>query len=143
MILTDIAIEHVYKGRKVSEPVTFTVHPFAEPEGEHAGLFEVMLSLRGSGEDKVRSGWVTLEQLAELYARELMVKRGLRLRVRPLAEGVYPDTFPGKKVPRSCVAPGSDFERLIKSVDRARPVSAGLRAQIALWDAPPEEEPEA
>src|SRR5450830_764471 len=115
MILTDIAIEHVYKGRKVSEPVTFTVHPFAEPEGEHAGLFEVMLSLRGSGEDKVRS----------------------------LADGVYPDTYPGKKVPRSCVAPGSDFERLIKSVDRARPVSAGLRAQIALWDAPPEEESEA
>lgn len=140
MILTDIAIEHVYQGRKASAPMTFTLHPFAAPEGEHAGRFELMLSLRGKGEEQVRSGWVTLDELAELYARELMAKRGLRLRLRPLEDGVYPDSYPGKKVPRSCIVPGSDFERRVRAVDRARPVSAGLRAQLALWDAPPEAE---
>ncbi|MBV8617342.1 MAG: hypothetical protein JOY84_00665 [Curvibacter sp.] len=140
MILTDIAIPHEYKGRKAPEPLHFTLHPFAETEGEHAGLFEVMLSRRGSGEDKVRSGWVTLDQLAELYARDLMQSKGLRLRLRPLPEVSYPDTFPGKKVPRSAIPKGSSFHLRILAVDRSKQVSPGVRALITQLEASPEEE---
>ncbi|MDD0837611.1 hypothetical protein PSQ40_03400 [Curvibacter sp. HBC61] len=138
MILTDIAIPHEYKGRKSEVPLSFIVHPFAETEGEHAGKFEVMLSGRGAGEDKARSGWVTLDELAELYARDLMVRKGLRLRLRPLEDGVYPDTFPGKKVPRSAIPKGSSFDLRILAVDRAKQVSPGVRALIIHLETPPE-----
>ena len=140
MILTEIAIPHEYKGRKAAEPLSFTLHPFAETEGEHAGLFEVMLSRRGAGDGKVRSGWVTLDQLAELYARDLMQRKGLRLRLRPAPDVDYPDTFPGKKVPRSAIPKGSAFDLRILAVDRSKQVSPGVRALITQLEAPPEEE---
>ena len=34
MLLTDIALTHVYQGGKAPEPVTFTLHPLRTDDGE-------------------------------------------------------------------------------------------------------------
>lgn len=128
-ILTDIAIEHVYKGKKSPKPLTFTMHPFENSIGEHAGCFEVVRELEDGGRKRKRSAHLKKVELAEMYARNLDEKFGIRLRLRP-ADTTYPDAPPGKRVPRSCIAPGSDFDRLVRRVDVAQAISPGLRDQL-------------
>jgi hypothetical protein len=135
-MLTDIAVEHEYKGRKVPAPVRFILHPYSATEGEHAGLYEVLRSQRGSGEEQVRSAFVTRAQLAELYARQYVERLGLRLRMAPAAGVAYPDSLPGKKVPRDLIPKGCEFDREVLAVDRARQVSEGVRAIVAQLEAP-------
>ncbi len=127
-LLADIAVVHEYKGRKAPAPQSFVLHPFCIRQGAHEGTFEILHSRRGV-EDPKDAGHVTREQLAELYARGLMEKLGIRLRLRP-AEDLYPDTLPAKKVPRGCIAAGSAFARQVEAVDTAAPLPAPLRAVL-------------
>jgi hypothetical protein len=127
--LLDISIEHTYKGKKAHEPLTFTMHPFTNTQGAYQGLFEILRDILETSKKRKRSAHVTVDELAELYARELLEQYAIRLRLRPVSDD-YPEAPPGKKVPRHCVVTGSDFDRLIKAVDVRRPISAGLRTQL-------------
>ncbi len=129
MMLAAITVAHTYKGKKTAEPQTFAMHPFAEKQGEHAGCYEIVHSRRGA-EAPEHSGYVTDDQLAELFARGLIETLGLRLRLQP-AEGLYPDSLPAKKVPRSSIAEGSDFARRVEAFEGRGPVTAGLRTVLA------------
>lgn len=128
-ILTDIAIEHTYKGKKSLVPLTFTMHPFENSIGEHAGRFEVVRDIENTGKKQKRSAHLTKVELAEMYARQLDEHFGIRLRLRPAGSN-YPDAPPGKKVPRTCIVPGSDFDRMVRRVDVGQPMSLGLRDQL-------------
>lgn len=129
-ILTDIAIEHVYKGKNSAKPLTFTMHPFENSTGEYAGRFEVFRDFEQGGKKRKRSAHLNKIELAEMYARNLDEQFGIRLRLRP-ADTTYPNAHPGKRVPRSCISPGSDFDRLVRRVDVAQATSPGLRAQLS------------
>ena len=128
-ILTDIAIEHVYKGKKSSVPLTFTMHPFENSIGPNAGRFEVVRDVESGGEKRKRSAHLKKVELAEMYARNLDEQFGVRLRIRP-AGTTYPDSPPGKRVSRSCIAPGSDFDRMVQRIDVDQAISPGLRDQL-------------
>ena len=130
-LLTDIAIDHTYKGKKAPAPITFRMHPFRNTHGDHAGLFEVLRDLKGGAKAKKRSSHLTLEQLAELYARGLPEQYAIRLRLRP-SNGTYPDSPPGKAVPLKCVEPDSAFARMVQAVVVSDPISTGLRVQLAI-----------
>lgn len=127
--LTDIAIEHTYKGKKTSAPVTFTMHPYRNAQCDHEGLFEVLRDIKEDGPKRKRSAHLSASELAEAYARGIIEQYAIRLRLRP-ASGAYPDSPPGKKVPLRCVVQGSDFDRMVRSVDVARPISQGLKRQL-------------
>lgn len=129
MLLTDIAIDHEYQGKKAATPLRFVMHPFINDQGENRGKFEVLGNLPGLGTTPKRSLHVTREELAELYARDLMGHLGLRLRLRPFT-GDYPDAPPAKKVPRRCITPGSAFDRSVDAIDLAQPISESLRVQL-------------
>lgn len=128
-MMTDISIEHTYKGKKTPAPVSFTMHPYQNSQGAHAGLFEVLRDLKEQPSKVKRSAHLTTSELAEAYARGLIEQYEIRLRLRA-ANGAYPDSPPGKKVPRHCVTPHSDFDRMIHAVDLSCPVSPGLRRQL-------------
>ena len=129
-MLTDISIEHVYKGKKSAVPLTFTMHPFRNSQGEFADLFEIIHTRKQGSKPVKRSAHVTEPELAELFARGLLEEHEIRLRLRP-AGGGYPDAPPGKKVPRHCVRPGSGFDRAIRIVDLTQPISSSLKAKLA------------
>lgn len=127
--LTDVAIDHVYRGKKSLVPLSFILHPFENSIGANAGRFEVVRDMSSDGRKKKRSAHLTKHELAEMYARGLDQQFDIRLRLRP-AKGSYPDSPPGKKVPRACIAPGSQFEKLVLGVDLSVPMSQGLREQL-------------
>jgi hypothetical protein len=131
MLLTDIAIVHTKKSRRGGPDETYLMHPFENSIGANAGKFEILRDITEPGHAKVkRSTHVTKTQLAELYAKGLIENYGFRLRLRP-GKGEYPGAPPGKKVPMSCIQPGSSFDRLMQGVDRKKPVSDELK-QILL-----------
>ncbi len=127
MILMDIAIEHTKKSRNGAPDSSYLMHPFENSVGANAGKFEILRDITESDHAKVkRSAHVTATQLAELYAREIIESYGIRLRLRP-SEGDYPGAPPGKKVPASCILPGSNFDRLKRGFDTSKPVSEELK----------------
>lgn len=130
-MLTDIRIDHEYKGKKLSTPRVYTMSPLRNQKGPFAGKFEILYTKRiAEGRKAKRSGHVTLEELAELFARELLREHGIRLRIRPI-DGDYPDSPPGKKIPARHIEPGSAFDRMVRSIDTGLPMPAGLRAELA------------
>lgn len=128
-LLTDIAVAHVYKGKNSTCPLAFTMHPFENSTGEHAGRFEVLHTREEGGKLKKRSAHLTKAELAELFAYGLPEKFNLRLRMRP-ASGVYPDAPPGKRISSKCVASGSEFDRMVRKIDVHAPASSGLKEQL-------------
>lgn len=128
-LLTDIAIKHVYTGKKSPAPLTFTMHPFENSVGEHAGRFEVIRSFEKDGKEQKRSAHLTKAELAELYGRNLHEQFGIRLRIRPTGDN-YPGPHPGKRIPSACITPGSDFDRMVRRIDSSQAISTGLREQI-------------
>ncbi len=131
MLLTDIAISHTKKSRKKGEPdQEFIMHPFENSQGEGAGKYEVLRNINGPGEKPVkRSAHVTLSELVELYAHNLLEPFQIRLRLRS-TNNDYPTAPPGKKVPARCIRPGSEFDRMVKSVSPKQPFSAGLSREL-------------
>ena len=131
MLLTDIVIKHTRKSRKGEPDATFVMHPFENSQGANAGKYEVLRDIVRTGQPKrKRSAHVSAAQLAQMYARELMPAFGIRLRVRSAAND-YPTPPPGKKVPLSCIQPGSRFEALVKKVDTTQPVDNALKLALA------------
>lgn len=131
MVLNDISIEHIRKSRVGGPGVVYLMHPFENSIGANAGKFEIIRDINEPGQPKVkRSAHVTATQLADLYARGVIEAYGFRLRLRP-NKGDYPDSPPGKKVPANCIQAGSNFDRLMRSVDKTKPVSEELK-QILL-----------
>jgi hypothetical protein len=130
-LLTEIAIEHTKKSLVGGPDAVYLMHPFKNSLGANAGKYEILRDITELGHAKVkRSAHVTAAQLAELYAKGVIEAYGFRLRLRP-SEGDYPGAPPGKKVPASCIQVGSNFDRLIRGVDRSKSVSDELK-QILL-----------
>lgn len=128
-MLTDIQIVHEYTGSKGPRR-SYVMSPFRNQRGDFAGQFEILYTKRlASGKRVKRSGHVSKDELAELFARELLREHDIRLRLRPV-EGDYPDSAPGKKIPSSCIQPGSEFDRLVRAIDARHPISASLRAEL-------------
>jgi hypothetical protein len=110
--------------------------PFRNQKDPFAGRFEILYTKDlGDGRKDKRSGHVSLEELAEIFARGLLREHGIRIRIRPI-DGDYPDSPPGKKIPSRCIEPGSTFDRMVRSVDTRTPMSAELRAEIAAMGVP-------
>lgn len=129
-LLTDIAIEHTKKSRKGEPDQHFIMHPFENSQGEGAGKYEILRKISGVGEKPMkRSAHVTLSELAELYAHGLHETFQIRLRLRS-TKNDYPTAPPGKKVPKSCIAADSEFDRMVKMISQKHPVSAGLSQQL-------------
>lgn len=129
-MLTDAKIHHEYKGKKAVTQREFWMSPFRNQQGEFADRFEIIYTKTLVGKRKIkRSGHVTLRELAELFAHELLRDHGIRLRVRPI-KGEYPDGHPGKKIPSSCIETGSSFDRMVRAIDTRAPITAGLRAEL-------------
>lgn len=130
MLLKDIVIEHTKKSRKGGLDEIFVMHPFENTQGVNVGKYEILRDFLEPGEKKKkRSGHVTLAQLAELYARELIDIFGILLRLRP-AEGNYPTAPPAKKVPITCIKTDSGFDRLVQGVNTLRPIGMELKAVL-------------
>lgn len=132
MLLQDIAIGHTKKARKGNESdQDFIMHPFENSIGAHAGKYEVLRNVNGSGEKPVkRSAHVTMHELAELYAHGLLEMYQMRLRLRA-ANDNYPTAPPGKKVPAHCIVPGSEFDKMVKQIVQSKqPISAGLAREL-------------
>lgn len=131
MLLTDITIEHTKRASKGVPTQHFVMHPFESSSGSDAGTFEILRDIKEPDHKKVkRSVHVTTLQLAELYAKGVIEKFDILLRLRP-NQGKYPSAPPGKKVPVSCITPGSSFDRLMRGFDKSAPVNAELK-QILL-----------
>ncbi len=127
MLLTDIAIKHTKKSRTGAPDVTFLMHPFENSVGPNAGKFEILRDITEPDHENVkRSAHVTGTQLAELYARGIIDSYGIRLRLRP-SKGEYPGAPPGKKVPASCIQPGSNVDRMMRGFDKSKPISDELK----------------
>ncbi|MGF6635108.1 hypothetical protein [Paraburkholderia sp. MM6662-R1] len=133
MTLTDIAIEHTYRGKRLATATTYTVHPFENEKGEHRGKFEILRDIKvEDGGSIKRSAHVTRAELIELYARGLMEREtGIRIRVRPSTD-VYPTSPLGKAVPRQYVSPHTAFDRDIGDFDASLPIRPALQSQLRL-----------
>lgn len=127
MLLTEIAIVHTKKSRIGEPDAVYRMHPFENSIGANAGKYEILRDIAEPGRFKVkRSAHVTAPQLAELYAKGVMEAYGFRLRLRP-SKGDYPGAPLGKKVPASCIQVDSNFDRLMRGVDRSKSVSEELK----------------
>lgn len=132
MTLTDIAIEHAYRGIKAGKKSTYVLHPFENQVGEYRGKFEVLRDIKPSGDSVKRSAHVTRAELVEMYARGLMESEtGIRIRVRP-SSNVYPTAPPAKTMPRKQIQRGTTFEREVRAFDTSCPPSAGLVEQLRI-----------
>jgi hypothetical protein len=80
----------------------------------------------GDGPKRKRSAHLSASELAEAYAHGIIEQYEIRLRLRP-ANGSYPGSPPGKKVPIRCVVQGSDFDGMVRSVGVVRPISQGMK----------------
>jgi hypothetical protein len=130
MLLKDISIAHIKKSRKHEPDQEFIMHPFENSQGQNAGKYEILRNIDGPGERPVkRSAHVTLIELAELYAHGILKAYQIRLRLRS-ANNDYPTAPPGKKVSARCIAPGSEFDRMVKSISPKQPLSAGLAREL-------------
>jgi hypothetical protein len=130
VILEDIAIQHIYKQRNSATSSAYTLHPFQVENGASAGRFEILRDINTPGQKKEKlSAHVTIAELAELYARDLLEEYGVRLRLQPKNRD-YPTSPPGKKVPRGCIVTGSDFAEMVNAVDTRAAISLGLKQAL-------------
>ena len=132
-MLSDIAVPHVYVGKKSTKPLNFILHPFTQTVGEWKDHYEIIFTRIYGGKPSKKSGHVTKFELAEMFARDILDSHGIRVRLRPAAND-YPDAAPGKLVPRDCTRQGSDFESLVARVDIERAMSDGLGKQLIMMN---------
>jgi hypothetical protein len=89
MLLTDIAVEHTLVSKKNGLRQTFVLHPFTDTQRDSLGKFEIVRDISQPGfKDVKRSTFVTLLQLAELYAKGVLEEFGFSVRMCP-AQGTY------------------------------------------------------
>jgi hypothetical protein len=132
MTLTDIAIKHAYRGKKLAEKSNYILHPFENQNGEHSGKFEILRDIKVGGHLVKRSAHVTRTELIEMYARGLMEREtGIRIRVRPSSD-IYPTSPPGKIMPRGQIQAGTTFEREVRAFDVSQALTSGLLEQLRI-----------
>jgi len=130
MLLTDIAVEHTRVSKQNGARQTFVLHPFTNTQRDTLGKFELVRDIREPGfKDVKRSSFVTLQQLAELYAKGVLDEFGLLVRMCP-AQGTYPAANPAKKILPSSIRPGSSFDLAVQQVDVAKPANRDLRTAL-------------
>lgn len=131
MYLADISIQHIKTRSKAGSPEKcFTMHPFENQKGPHAGKFELLRRVKVAGQKPVnRSTHVNQIELIEIYAREMIETFELKLRVKPATEP-YPTAPPVKLLSHRDIQAGSIFERYVLAFDSAQPISAGLRSAL-------------
>lgn len=130
MLLTDIAVEHTLASPKGGARETFWVHPFTNTQRDSLGKFEIVRSVREPGAKEVkRSTFVSLQQLAELYAKGVLDEFGFAVRMCA-ANGKHPKVNPVKKLQPSHIKPGSPFDLAVQGIDAAKPASRELRTAL-------------
>lgn len=131
MLLTDIAVEHTLVSKKNGVRQTFVLHPFTDRQRDSLGKFELVRDVRAPGEAKEirRSTFVSLAQLAELYAKGVLDEFGFSVRMCP-ADGKYPSANPVKKILPTSIRPGSPFDLAVQGVDVSKPASRELRTAL-------------
>ena len=130
MLLTDIAVEHVLVSKKTGVRQTYLLHPFTDRQRDSLGKFELVRDVREPGAKEVRrSTFVSLAQLAELYAKGVLDEFGFSVRMCP-ADGKYPTANPVKKILPTSIRPGSPFDLAVRGVDVAKPASRELRTAL-------------
>lgn len=130
MLLTDIAVEHTLVAPKSGARATVLVHPFTNTQRDSLGKFEIVRSVREpNGKEVKRSTFVSMQQLAELYAKGLLDEFGFAVRMCP-AGGQHPKVNPVKKLLPAHIRPGSPFDLAVQGVDTAKPPSRELRTAL-------------
>lgn len=131
MLLTDIAVEHTLVSKKDGVRQTYLLHPFTDRQRDSLGKFEIVRDIRepGGAKEIKRSTFVSLQQLAELYAKGVLDKFGFSVRMCP-ADGKYPTVNPLKKILPTSIRPGSPFELAVQGVDVSKPANRELRTAL-------------
>jgi hypothetical protein len=130
MLLTDIAVEHTLVSKKNGLRQTFVLHPFTDTQRDSLGKFEIVRDISQPGfKDVKRSTFVTLLQLAELYAKGVLEEFGFSVRMCP-AQGTYPAKNPVKKILPTSIRPGSPFDLAVQKVDISKPATRELRTAL-------------
>lgn len=130
MLLTDIAVEHSLTPVKGGPRVTVMLHPFTNTQRDSLGKFEIVRGVTEPGGKEVRrSTFVSLQQLAELYAKGVLDEFGFSVRMCA-SGGKYPATTPVKTVLPSSIKPGSQFDLAVHGVDVSKPASRELKTAL-------------
>lgn len=130
MQLTDIAVEHTLVSRNREIRGTFVMHPFTSSHRDNLGKFEIVRDIREPGVKKVkRSAHVTFQQLAELYAKDVLKEFGFSIRMCP-DHGKYPIANPVKKILPTSIRSGSPFDLAVKNVDVSKPAGQELKTAL-------------
>ena len=130
MLLTDVAVEHMLVSKKNGDRQTFLLHPFTNTQRDTLGKFEIVRDIREPGfKDIKRSTFVTVQQLAELYAKGVLDEFGFSVRMCP-GQGTYPNANPAKKVLPTSIKPGSPFDLAVQKVDVTKPATRELRTAL-------------
>ena len=130
MLLTDIAVEHTLVSKKDGVRQTFLLHPFTDTQRDSLGKFELVRDVSQPGfKDVKRSTFVTLQQLAELYAKGVLEEFGFSVRMCP-GQGTYPAKLPAKKIFSTSIKPGSSFDLAVQKVDISKPATRELRTAL-------------
>jgi hypothetical protein len=131
LLLTDIAVEHTLVSKKDGVRQTYLLHPFTDRQRDSLGKFEIVRDIRepGGAKEIKRSTFVSLQQLAELYAKGVLDEFGFSVRMCP-ADGKYPTVNPVKKILPTSIRPGSPFDLAVQKVDVAKPANRELRTAL-------------
>lgn len=130
MLLTDIAVEHTITPPKGGQSVTVWLHPFTNTQRDSLGKFEIVRTESEPGAKPVkRSTFVSMPQLAELYAKGVLDEHGFAVRMCA-AGGQHPKTTPTKKLLPAHIKPGSAFALAVQGADVSKPATRELRTAL-------------
>jgi hypothetical protein len=130
MLLTDIAVEHTLASPKGGLGGTLLLHPFTNTQRDSLGKFEIVRTIREPGVKEVkRSTFVSLQQLAELYAKGVLDEFGFSVRMCA-ADGKHPAVNPTKKILPTSIRQGSPFDLAVQGVDVSKPANRELRTAL-------------
>ena len=130
MLLTDIAVEHTIISKKSGDRHTVVLHPFTNTQRDTLGKFEIVRDIsEPGGKPLKRSTFVTLQQLAELYAKGMLDAFGFSIRMCP-GQGTHPTVNPLKRLLPAHIKPHSPFIQAVEKVDRTQPATRELRTAL-------------
>ena len=126
----DLRIEHTYRKRNSTHEESMWMSPSRNQKAPHAGLYDIARTARNGSVNRKYSSHVSLEELAELYARGLVDAEKLRLRLAPSDGTPYPIPRPRKYVPSRCLVAGSSLDSLIQRSPKSGPFSPALQGVL-------------
>lgn len=134
MLLTDIAVEHTITPPKGGQSVGLVLHPFTNTQRDSLGKFEIVRTVREpAGKDVKRSTFVSMQQLAELYAKGILDEQGFTVRMCAPG-GQHPKVTPTKRLLPAHIKPGSSFALAVQAVDVSKPATRELRMALLRTD---------